>query len=178
MPFKDVPAFMARLRDREALAARALEFLILTAARSSEAREATWKEIDWEIGIWTIPAERMKAGKLHRVPLSKAAMKMLKPLKGAMRSDFVFPGQSPKRPISEAAIRKLLERMTIENATVHGFRSSFRDWAGESTSFPREVAEQALAHTIGNEAERAYRRGDALEKRRELMDAWAKYCDA
>lgn len=176
MAFKDVPAFMVRLRNRDAIAARGLEFLILTAARSSEAREATWKEIDWETGIWTVPAERMKAGKRHRMPLSKNTLKLLKPFKSAMRSEFVYPGQSPKRPISEAAIRKLLERMAIQNVTIHGFRSSFRDWAGESTTFPQKVAEQALAHTIGNEAERAYRRGDALEKRREPMDAWATYC--
>lgn len=176
MPFERLPRFLVQLKAREALAARALEFLILTAARSSEAREATWDEIDLETAVWTIPAGRMKAGKAHRVPLSKSAIGILRPLYEAKHSNYVFPGQTPKRPVSESAIRKLLERMKVEGVTIHGFRSSFRDWAGECTSHPREVAEQALSHTIGNEAERAYRRGDALQKRRELMRDWAGYC--
>lgn len=175
LAFNDVPGLVSRLEDREALSALALQFIILTAARSSEAREATWDEIDLDARLWTVPANRMKAGKPHRVPLSDAAMAILEPLAAARRSAFVFQGQSIKRPLSETSIRNLLKRMNVEGVTIHGFRSSFRDWAGERTAFPREVAEQCLAHRVGDETERAYRRGDALEKRRTLMQAWAGF---
>lgn len=175
MAFDDVPAFMARLRAVDSLSARALEFILLTAARSGEARGARWSEIDMEARLWTIPADRMKANRPHRVPLTEAALAVLQPLSEARRGEYVFPGPSASKHISEAALRKLLKRLAPD-VTIHGFRSSFRDWAGERTAFPREVAEQALAHIVGDETERAYRRGDALEKRQALMDAWAQFC--
>jgi integrase len=127
--------------------------------------------------VWTVPAIRMKAGREHRVPLSHRAISILKELRDPDGSEFVFPGQKPKKPLSNMAMEMVLRRMKIENATVHGFRSSFRDWAGNVTSFPREVTETALAHVIGDKAEQAYRRGDALDKRRKLMEAWASYCE-
>ena len=127
--------------------------------------------------LWTVPAHRMKAGREHRVPLSNRVMSILKQLRDADCGEFVFPGQKPKKPLSNMAMEMVLRRMKIENATVHGFRSSFRDWAGNVTSFPREVTETALAHVIGDKAEQAYRRGDALDKRRALMDAWVAYCE-
>jgi integrase len=176
MPFDHLPAFMAKIRADKSLSARAVEFVILTATRSSEARGATWDEIDLEQRVWTIPAERMKANRPHRVPLSAPAVELLKVLNEERRGDFVLPGTASKKHISETSLRKALKRHDAEDFTVHGFRSSFRDWAGERTSFPREIAEQALAHAVGNEVERAYRRGDALEKRRALMDAWAQFC--
>ncbi len=136
-----------------------------------------WSEIDFEKKIWTVPAERMKAGREHRVPLSGRAVSILKHLSKVEAGDFVFAGQSSKAPLSGMAMGMLLRRMKIENATVHGFRSSFRDWAGNVSHFPREVTETALAHVIGDKAEQAYRRSDALEKRRKLMEAWASYCE-
>lgn len=178
MPFKDVPAFMADLSTRSATAARALEITILTAARTSETLEATWAEIDLKSELWTIPGDRMKAGKSHRVPLPDAAVCILKGMaEGAdtTGNGFVFPGMKPDRPLSNMSMAMLLRRMKIDDVTVHGFRSSFRDWAGEETTFPREVAEAALAHVVGSEVERAYRRGDALEKRRAMMVAWAEF---
>ena len=176
MPFADLPGFMTRLRENSALSARALEFLILTCARSGEARGARWSEIDLEARLWVVPADRMKAGREHRVPLSEAAAAILKPLFENRISDFVFPAQGGKGCVSETALRKMLAGLYPGEASQHGFRSSFRDWAGETTSFPREVAEQALAHVVGDETERAYRRGDALEKRRLMMQSWADYC--
>jgi len=176
MPYRDVPAFVDRLRGHEALAARALEFLIFTAARSGEVLNAQWQEIDLVGRVWTVPAHRMKARREHRVPLSGSAMAVLEPLQKARVSEFVFPGQKSDRPLSNMALAMLLRRMKIENATPHGFRSSFRDWAGDETAFPREIAEGCLAHVIGNSTERAYRRGDALEKRRALLEAWQNYC--
>jgi integrase len=178
MPYEDVAAFIAKLRVREATAALALELCILTAARSGEILGMQWSEIDLDKKIWTVPANRMKAGREHRVPLSSRAVAILNPLKKATASEFVFPGQAHNKPLSNMAMEMILRRMKIENATVHGFRSSFRDWAGNVSSFPREVVETALAHVIGDKAEQAYRRGDALEKRRKLMDAWAAYCAA
>ena len=175
MPFADVPLFYARLGANSSVAARALEFTILTAARTSEALKATWAEIDLARKIWTIPASRMKAAKEHRVPLSKPALDILSTL-GPCAGP-IFPGRRDDIPLSNMAMDMVLRRMKVA-VTVHGFRSSFRDWAGEMTSTPREVAEAALAHTIGNSAELAYRRGDALEKRRVLMDSWAEYCAA
>lgn len=177
MAYEDVAAFVGKLREREATAALALEFCILTAARSGEVLGARWSEIDLDKKIWTVPANRMKAGRDHRVPLSARAVSILKGLAKVKVGDFVFPGYRRGKPLSNMAMEMMLRRMKIENATVHGFRSSFRDWAGNVTSFPREVTETALAHVIGDKAEQAYRRSDALEKRRKLMDAWAQYCE-
>lgn len=176
MPFGDVPAFVARLREREAVAARALEFLILTAARSGEVRGATWSEIDLEAKVWTVPAPRMKMGKEHRVPLSDRAVAILKevePLRG--KADLVFPGSKEDAPLSDMVWKALMKRMGVEGVTTHGFRSAFRDWVGDATNFPRELAEAALAHKVGDEVEQAYRRSDALEKRRKLMTAWDRF---
>jgi integrase len=176
MPYADVPAFIADVRRRGATAARALEFCILTATRSGETMQARWQEIDLDGKIWTIPAERMKAGREHRVPLTARAVAILKEMKLAAIGDYVFPGQRRGRPLSNMALEMFLRRMQSEYTT-HGFRSSFRDWAGNETHFPRELAEHALAHVIGDKAEQAYRRGDALEKRRALMAAWEQYCE-
>jgi integrase len=176
MPYADVPAFMARLREDGNIAARALEFAILTAGRSGEVYGACWSEIDLAAKVWTLPAERMKAGREHRVPLCERALAILETMKSSRVGDFAFPGQKRGKPLSHVAMAKVLERLGIENATPHGFRSAFRDWAGNETSFPREVAEAALAHTVGDEVEAAYRRSDALEKRRKLMTAWGSYC--
>jgi integrase len=176
MPYKEVPAFTARLRESDGIAAVALEFAILTAARSGEVLGAQWSEIDLAAKVWTVPAGRMKAGREHRVPLSARAMVIVEQMKKVGTSDYVFPGYRSGRPISEPALRRVLRRMQVP-VTVHGFRSAFRDWCGEATSFPREIAEAALAHVVGDETERAYRRLDALEKRRKLMDGWAKFCE-
>jgi integrase len=176
MPYADVPAFVRSLPGKEAMAARALEFLILTAARTGEVLGATWDEIDLERKLWTIPASRMKAGREHRVPLSEPATAILASLQDTRISDFVFPGFKAQSPLSNMALQKLMERMQVDQYTAHGFRSAFRDWVGDHTSFPREVAEAALAHTVGDANERAYRRADALEKRRRLMHAWADFC--
>ena len=175
LPFKEAPAFVAKLRARPAMAARALEFTILTAARSGETLGARWLEIDWEARVWTVPPERMKAKRQHRVPLTDAALAILRPLAELRESDLVFPGQQRGRPLSGMAMEMMLRRMATP-VTVHGFRSSFRDWVGEETDFAREVAEAALAHVVGDETERAYRRGDALGRRRALMDAWSAFC--
>jgi integrase len=177
IPYKELPAFVARLREREATAALALEFAILTAARSGEVLGARWAEIDLAAKVWTIPAERMKAAREHRVPLNERAVEILKSIGEAKVSNFVFPGQRPGRPLSVMALEMVLRRMGVDNTTVHGFRSAFRDWAGNETHFPRELAEHALAHVIGDKAEQAYRRSDALARRRELMDAWARHCE-
>lgn len=179
LPYSDLPSFVAQLREREAVAALALEFAILTAARSGEVRGARWSEIDLAAKTWTVPAGRMKAGREHRVPLSGRAIEVLEAVKplatGAnLAAQYVFPGPAKGKPLSENAFAMLLKRMKAD-VTAHGFRSSFRDWAGEVSTFPREVAEAALAHTVGDATERAYRRGDALEKRRKLMEAWAGY---
>ncbi len=177
MPYEEVAAFVGKLRDRDAIAVLALEFCILTAARSGEVLGARWSEIDLDKKIWTVPAKRMKAGREHRVPLSARALSILKKLEKVKTGDFVFPGHARNKPLSNMAMEMVLRRMKVENATVHGFRSSFRDWAGNVTTFPREVTETALAHVIGDKAEQAYRRSDALEKRRKLMEAWASYCE-
>lgn len=175
MRFEDMPKFMASLRKRDSISARCLEFLILTAARSGEAIGATWNEIDLDAAVWTIPAERMKAGKAHRVPLSEKALAIVSSLHQNRTSEFVFPGRG-KKPMSNMALAMLLRDM-VDNVTVHGFRSAFRDWCGEVTHFPRDVAEAALAHRVGDSTEAAYRRGDALEKRRTMMAAWAAHCE-
>jgi integrase len=176
MAFDDVPEFIGKLREREACAALALEFLTLTAARSGEVLGARWAEFDLEGKVWVIPAARMKAGREHRVPLSCQALAILEKLAGAKTGEFVFAGQKAGKPLSGMAMEMVLRRMKVDGVTVHGFRSDFRDWCGESTSFPREIAEAALAHVAGDATERAYRRGDALEKRRGLMEAWAAFC--
>lgn len=175
LPWKAAPEFMRQLRGRPALSARCLEFVILTAARSGEALGATWGEIDLEAKLWTVPAARMKAGQEHVVPLSKTAIALLNDvaLKERSKDSIVFAVGGAAR--SNMAMAMLLRRMGYENVTTHGFRSTFRDWAGDATSYPRELVEQALAHTIQNKAERAYRRGTAVERRRELMEAWAAY---
>ena len=175
MPYAEVPAFLKRLNQSDAIANFALEFLILTATRSNEVREAKWEEVDMDSKVWTIPKARMKAGREHRVPLSDRALAILTQMKGIRSDDLIFPSARRGKPLSDMTMTAVLRRMEIVNATVHGFRSSFRDWAGEETAFPREVAEEALAHTVGDMTERAYRRGDALKRRSELMAAWEKF---
>jgi integrase len=177
LPYEQLPEFMAQLRARYSLAARALEFAILTACRSGEVRSARWGEIDLAKATWVIPAGRMKAGKEHRVPLSDRAVALLAVLQETRTSDFIFPGNGLNRPLSGMAMAMLLRRIKVDSITVHGFRSTFRDWASETTAFPHEVCEQALAHSIGNKTEAAYRRGDLFEKRRKLMETWAIYCE-
>lgn len=173
MPYEKVPEFLERLRSRAAVAALALEFTILTAARSGEVIGATWAEIDLNKAVWVIPAARMKAGREHRVPLSARAVEILKTVE-PLGSEWLFPSTRGGR-LSGMAMAMLLRRMKVE-VTVHGFRSSFRDWAAECTTYAHEVAEMALAHTIDNKVEAAYRRGDMFEKRRRLMDEWDAYC--
>jgi integrase len=173
LAYEEIPAFVKALRAREAVAALALEFTILTAARSGEVIGAGWSEVDLDKAIWTIPANRMKAAKEHRVPLSPRAVEILKGTK-KLRKDWLFPGATGGK-LSGMAMAMLMRRMKVE-VTVHGFRSGFRDWAAECTGYAHEVAEMALAHTIENKVERAYRRGDLIEKRRRLMDDWAAYC--
>jgi len=177
MAYKDLPAFMVRLREQAAMGAKALEFAILTAARSGEVRGATWAEIDLEARLWVVPASRMKAQREHRVPLSDRAVAILRELRPLARGEdsSIFPG-SKNKPLSDMTLIATLRRMNAD-CTAHGFRSSFRDWAGNETHAQREVAEAALAHVIGDKAEQAYRRSDALAKRRELMDAWANYLE-
>lgn len=174
LPFAEVSAFMATVRAQAGQAARALEFTILTAARTSEVIEATWKEVDLEAAVWTVPADRMKAKKEHRVPLCAPAVALLKSMAGGPDTP-LFEGQRAGRPLSNMAMLKMLERMGRKDLTVHGFRSTFRDWAAESTSYPNEVVEMALAHTVSNKVEAAYRRGDLFEKRRALMEDWGTY---
>jgi integrase len=174
MPYGEVPAFAASLREHPTTAARALEFCILTAARSGEALAARGDEIDFAGKIWTVPPARTKAAREHRVPLADRALAILEEAKAGRTSDYVFPGRRPGRPLSGMAFEMLLRRVKSPY-TAHGFRSSFRDWAGNETHFPRELAE--LAHVIGDKAEQVYRRSDALARRRELMDAWSNYCE-
>ena len=176
MAFAELPAFMRELRGIESVSARALEFTVLTGARTSEVLKATWEEIDTKAKVWTIPAERMKSNKRHRVPLAHRAVQILNrlPRDG---SSFVFAGSRIGHSLAADSLLKLLQRLR-QGVTVHGLRSSFRDWAGDRTAFPRDVIEMALAHTIKDKSEAAYRRGDALEKRRKLMEAWALYCSA
>lgn len=178
LPYSEVGDFMRQLRDQVGFGARALELVILTATRTSEVLKATWDEFDLDNGIWTIPAERMKAGREHRVPLSEPAAALVRELSEDRIGEHVFPGWSRKKPLSNMAMLKVLHRMDRRDITVHGFRSTFRDWAAEQTNFPREVAEMALAHAVGNAVEAAYRRGDLFAKRAKLMAAWASYCDA
>jgi integrase len=177
LPYSEMAGFMARLRTETSIAAKALEFCILTAARTGEVLSCCWDEIDLMAKVWTLPPARTKAGREHRVPLSSRTCEILGGVKPKEPGGFVFPSPRGPRPLSHIAMAKVLDRLGIQDATVHGFRSSFRDWAGNETLFPRELAEAALAHVVGDKAEQAYRRSDALEKRRALMEDWAAWCD-
>lgn len=174
LPYAEIGAFLLSLRQRKGMSASALEFSILTAARTGEVIAARWEEFDLSKKLWTIPAERMKAGKEHIVPLSQRAAEIATELEKSKRGDFVF-GENDQ-PLSNMAMHTLLRRMQRTDITVHGFRSTFRDWAGEQTNFPREVIEHALAHQLRDKAEAAYARSTMPERRRKLMDAWASYC--
>jgi integrase len=176
LPYAELPAFMAALRAQEGTAARALEFAILTAARTGEVVGARVEEIDRKEQVWTVPAARMKAGRAHRVPLSRSALAALEGVWRPEGAAFLFPGHKPGKHLSNMAMLALLKRMGRADLTVHGFRSTFRDWAAERTGHPREVVEMALAHSIGDKVEAAYRRGDLFDKRRTLMNDWARYC--
>jgi integrase len=173
--YKDMPKIVAHLRGASGVAASAVEFAALTAARTSEVRNATWGEIDFTSSVWNIPGDRMKAGRDHDVPLSNRAMAILKARKAVATSDLIFEGDKEGRPISDTAMTDALRRGGDKKATLHGLRSSFRDWAGDVTGYPREVMEHALAHVIKDKAEAAYRRGTALAKRAALMQDWADY---
>jgi len=174
LPYEEIGQFIQKLRAQEGTAARALEFAILTAARTQEVIGAKPEEIEAEKALWTVPAERMKAGREHRVPLSPQALSVAE---AQASGPFVFGGARERAPLSNMAMLELLRRMGRDDLTVHGFRSTFRDWAAECTAYPGEVCEMALAHAISDKAEAAYRRGDLFEKRRRLMADWAKYCD-
>jgi len=174
LPYVEIPPFMARLRDRSDNSSRALEFAILTGSRTGEAIGARLDEIDLGARLWTIPGERMKGGREHRVPLSDRALEIVRTM--PRDGDFVFPGAKAGKPLTNMALLMTLRRMGRDDLTAHGFRSSFRDWAAEQTAFPAEVAEMALAHAVGDKVEAAYRRGDLLAKRRQLAEAWAKFC--
>jgi integrase len=179
LPWQEMASFMAKARKQPGTAARALEFCILTATRTGETIGARWSEIDLEAGVWTVPAARMKAAREHRVPLSDAALGVLftmAPLRPKTGDGFVFPGAVDGKPLSSMAMLMLLRRMNRSDLTVHGFRSAFRDWCEEATSTPNAVAEAALAHTIGDKVEAAYRRGDLFAKRAKLMAEWADFC--
>jgi integrase len=177
LPYAEIAAFLGVLRQQEGIAARALEFAILTAARTGEVIGARWGEIDIASRLWTIPGTRMKAGKEHRVPLSDAAMAILEKMNEYRTpGDYVFPGGVASRPLSNMAMNMMLRRMKRDDLTVHGFRSSFSDWCAERTVYPAEVREMALAHTAADKVEAAYRRGDLFEKRRKVMDDWATFC--
>jgi integrase len=175
MPYADVPELVSGLSERGGVTAWALEFLILTAARSGEVIGARWEEMDLDHAIWTVPALRMKAGREHRVPLTDRALEILAAMRMLGNDGFVFPGKKPGQPLSNMAMAMLVRRMTADHITVHGFRSSFRDWAAEQTNFVREVAEAALAHVVSDRVEAAYRRTDLFDKRRELMSSWGNF---
>ena len=181
LPYQDAPSFMATLKTHDGIGARALEFAILTASRSGEVRGATWAEFDLDNALWVIPADRMKASKEHRIPLSDAAMSILRALEATAFCEYVFPsshkpksGNAKGKPLSDMTLSAVLRRMEVD-AVPHGFRSTFRDWCAETTDYPNEVAEMALAHTVGNKVEAAYRRGDLFDKRKGLMQDWANY---
>ena len=176
LPYQEIGTFMAALGAEEGIAARALEFTILTAARTSEVTGARPGELDGEAVIWTVPEGRTKGEKEHRVPLSASASAIAKHMLKLDGTEFIFPGGRAKKPLSENAMLALLERMGHNDITVHGFRSTFRDWAAEQTNYSREVAETALAHVVEDKVEGAYRRGDLFEKRHRLMDEWARFC--
>jgi integrase len=172
LPYVELPYFMRELRQRVGIAARALEFTILTAARTGEAIGATWDEISGD--VWTIPKERMKSGREHRVPLSGDVLKLIAEL--PREGQYLFGGSRANTHLSNTALLKVLDRMGRADLTTHGFRSTFRDWTAERTNYPGDIAETALAHAISDKTEAAYRRGDALDKRRRLMAEWARYC--
>lgn len=181
LEYKQMPGFIAKLRAANGVAARALEFLIATAARTGEITGATWGEFDFDQKVWVIPAERMKSGRTHRVPLTDRALEVVEGMKvlrltGAP-DEVVFPGRKDGSTLSDMSLKAVLKRLGHGSITSHGFRSSFRDWAGDATSFPRDLAEAALAHAVGDQTERAYRRGDALARRREMMEAWSRFCE-
>jgi integrase len=176
MPFDELPAFMAELRQREFVSARALEYTILTAARTGEVIGATWSEIDMKAKTWTIPAERMKAGKEHRVPLSDRALAILAALPREEGNDFVLIGGKAGKPLSNMAMLELMKGMRPKYVP-HGFRSTFRDWCAERTAYPNHVVEKALAHVVADKVEAAYQRSDLFQKRRKLMDDWARFCE-
>jgi integrase len=186
LPFDEMPSFLSALCARQGMAARALEFAVLTTARTGEVLGARWGEIDWTAKVWTVPADRMKAGREHRVPLSDAALSVLEAMRPfALARDGnpdsaapIFPGPRRALPMSNMTMLMLLRRMGRDDLTAHGFRSTFSDWAAERTAYPREVVEMALAHAIENRVEAAYRRGDLFEKRRRLMADWARFCEA
>tara|TARA_Y100000296_G_scaffold50522_1_gene57916 strand:- start:153 stop:707 length:555 start_codon:yes stop_codon:yes gene_type:complete len=181
MPYSEIGQFWKELDAQKRTSAAALRFLILTATRTSEVLEAQWKEIDLDQAIWTIPAERMKMHKEHRVPLCAQAIELLKALPKVSESAYVFPGSRADKPLSNMTLLKLMRSMGFGKGSQkgdyvpHGFRSTFRDWAGEVSSYPRDIAEMALAHAIENKVEAAYRRGDLLEKRARMMQDWADY---
>jgi integrase len=172
LPWQDVPRFLHDLRKRDDISARALEFLVLTAARTGEVLGATWDEVDLPQALWTVPAARIKAGREHRVPMVPRCVEILE---SQPRGGLLFPGRRGE-PLWVNGFNHLMKQMGYTGATAHGFRSSFRDWCGEATNYPREIAEAALAHQVGSAVEQAYRRGDALAKRRQLMNAWSDYC--
>lgn len=175
LPFSEIQGFMKTLRTKEGIAAKALDFSILTAARSGEVRQADWSEIDLTEKTWSVPAERMKAKRDHRVPLSDAAVRILEAL--PHREGLIFIGAKKDRPMSDGTLTAVLKRMKRDDVTVHGFRSSFRDWVSEKTNYDSATAEAALAHVIGDRIEAAYRRGDLFEKRRSMMQDWARFCE-
>ncbi|MCB9957967.1 MAG: integrase arm-type DNA-binding domain-containing protein [Rhodospirillaceae bacterium] len=174
MAYADVPGFWPLLEAQDGIGAKALAFQILTACRPGEVRCAEWSEVDLEASVWTVPGERMKAGNTHRVPLSDAAVAILRRMAAVRQSDLVFPGQKPARPLSDMAVKRVLVRLGLD-VTPHGFRSTFRTWAAEQTSTPHEVCEAALAHVPSSQVVAAYQRGDLFERRRHLMDAWARF---
>lgn len=174
MRWQDVPAFYADLKGRNAMSANALRFTCLTGSRTSEVLGMRWEEIDFDARLWTCPEKRMKTGVEHRVPLTDEMLAIIEPLQ-ALKSEYVFEGQKRHKPLSNMAMLMLLRRMHVESVTVHGFRSTFRDWASEVTGAPREVAEMSLSHKVGSDVERAYARSDLLEKRRALMERWSQF---
>ncbi len=174
MNWRDVPAFFADLQTRDAMAAKALMFTCLTGSRTGEVLGMRWEEVDVDARLWTCPADRMKGGEEHRVPLTTEMLAIIEPLR-ALSSEVVFEGQKRHKPLSNMSMLRLLRRMKIEGVTVHGFRSTFRDWAAEAASAPREIAEMSLSHRIGSQVEQAYARSDLLEKRRMLMERWSQF---
>ena len=180
LPWREIGAVIADLRKRPAVAARALEFTILTGARTGETLGARWGEVDLDAKLWTVPADRMKAGREHRVPLSTAAVQLLGEVAKLRTSDddadFVFPGARAERPLSQMSMLMLMRRAGRGDLTAHGFRSTFRDWCAEATDYPNEMAETALAHLVSDKVEAAYRRGDMMERRRQMMEDWATFC--
>jgi integrase len=180
LPYPNLPSFLVALHEHDGIAALALEFLILTAARTGEVIGARWSEIDLLDKTWTVPAARMKAHRKHRVPLSPRVLAILREMQELRSGDnpdaFVFPGRKPGLALSNMAFLMLLRRMHRNDLTAHGFRATFKTWASERTSFQNEIAEAALAHIIGDKVEQAYRRGDLFEKRRRLMQQWATFC--